>query len=57
MLVKKANVVPIHEKGDKQTLKNYCPVSSLLICSKLFERFLYNKMFGLFLDKDLISAN
>ena len=54
---KKANVVPIHKQGDKQTLKNYCPVSLLPICSKIFERLIYNKMFGFFLDKDLISAN
>ena len=54
---KKANVVPIHKKGDKQTLKNYRPVSLLPICSKIFERLIYNKMFGFFLDKGLISAN
>ena len=29
---KKANVVSIHSKGDKQTLKNYRPVSLLPIC-------------------------
>ena len=54
---KKANVVPIHKKGDKQTLKNYRPVSLLPICSKIFERLIYNEMFGFFLDKGLISAN
>ena len=54
---KKATVAPIHKKGDKQTFKNYRPVSLLPICSKIFERLLYNKMFGFFLDKGLISAN
>ena len=56
---KKANVVPIHKKGDlrKQTLKNYRPVSLLPICSKVFGRLLYNEMFGFFVDKGLISAN
>ena len=49
--------MPIHKKGDKQTLKNYCPVSLLPICSKIFERLIYNEMFGFFLDKGLISAN
>ena len=53
---KKANV-PIHKKGDKQTLKNYRPVSLLPICGKIFERLIYNEMFGFFLDKGLISAN
>ena len=30
----KGNIVPIHEKGDKYTLENYCPVSLLPICGK-----------------------
>ena len=38
-------------------LKNYRPVSLLPICSKIFERLIYNEMFGFFLDKGLISAN
>ena len=54
---KKADVVPIHKKGNKQTLKNYRPVSLLPICSKIFERLIHNKMLGFFLDKGLISAN
>ena len=47
----------ICSEGDKQTLKNYRPVSLLTICGKTFERFIYNEMFGFFLDKGLISAN
>ena len=54
---KKVNVVPIPKKGDKQTLKNSHPRSLLSICSKIFERLLYNKMLGFFLNKGLISAN
>ena len=54
---KKANVVPIHKKGDKQTLKNDRPVFLLPICGKIFERLIYNEMFGFFLDKGLISAD
>ena len=42
---KKVNVVPIHNKGDKQTIKNYRPVSLLPICEKIFERLLYDTMF------------
>ena len=34
---KKGNIVPIHKKGDKQTLKNYRPVSLLPICGKILE--------------------
>ena len=42
---KKVNVVPIHKKGDKQTIKNYRPVSLLPICEKIFERLLHDTMF------------
>ena len=42
----KANVVPVHIKGNKQSLKNYRPISLLPICSKIFERLMYNEMFN-----------
>ena len=45
---KKANVVPVHEKENKQSLKNYRPISLLAICSKIYEHLIYNKMFNLF---------
>ena len=35
---KKANLVPVYEKGDKQCFKNYRPVSVLSICCKIFEK-------------------
>ena len=45
---KKGNIVPIHKKGDKQTLKNYRPVSLLPICGKILERLMFNEMFKFF---------
>ena len=53
---KKVNIDPIHKKGDKQTLKNYRPVSLLPICDKIFERLIFNEMFRFFLDNKLIST-
>ena len=38
------NIVPIHKRGDKQTLKSYLPVPLLPICGKIIERLLFNKM-------------
>ena len=49
---KKANILPIHEKCDKQAVKNYRPVSLLPICGKIFERLLYNEMLNFFLEND-----
>ena len=54
---KKANVVPVHKKGNKQSLENYRPISLLPICSKIFERFIYNEMFSFFTENNLISPN
>ena len=54
---KKANVVPVHKKGDKQISKNYRPISLLPIAGKIFERLLYDKMFEFFIANNLISKN
>ena len=54
---KKANIVPIHKKGDKKTLENYRPVSLLPICGKILERLLFNEMFNFFIENKLISSN
>ena len=51
-----ANIVPIHKKGDKQTVINYRPVSLLPICGKILERLLYNKMLRFFLENYLTSS-
>ena len=34
---KKSNICPIQEKGDKQIVDNYRPVSLLPVCEKIFE--------------------
>ena len=54
---KKANVVPVYKKGDKQILNNYRPVSLLPICGKFFERLIYNNLFKYFIQNDLLSQN
>ena len=53
---KKANV-PIHKKGNKQTLENYRPVSLLPICGKVFGRFIWNSLFEFFIANELVSSN
>ena len=54
---KKVNVVPIHKNDNKQCLKNYHPVSLLLICGKIFEKLIFNEMFKFFIENELISPN
>ena len=54
---KKANVVPVHKKGDKQILKIYRPISLLSIAGKIFERLLYDRMFEFFIKNNSISKN
>ena len=41
----KATVAPVQKKGNKESLKNYRPISLLPICGNIFERLIYNEMF------------
>ena len=54
---KKDNIVPCYKKGNKQTHKDYRPVSLLPICRKMFERVVFNEMFSFFLANNLLPAN
>ena len=53
--LKKANVVPVHKKGDKQSLKNYRTISLLPIFGKFLERIIYNNIFEHLTTNKLIS--
>ena len=52
---KKANVIRVHKKGDKQVLKNYRPVSLLLICGEIFEKLIINALYSFFEDRKLLN--
>ena len=54
---KKANIVPIHKKGDKQLIKNYRPVSLLPICGKVFERLISSSLFNYFIENNFLSPH
>ena len=41
---KRSNVVLNQKKGDKQLLQNYIPDLLLPICSKIFEKIIFNPM-------------
>ena len=55
--MEKANVVPLHKKGNKQSLENYRLISLLPICLNIFERLIYNEMFTFFTETNLTSPN
>ena len=54
---KKGNVVPIHKKDDKRNVKNYRPVSLLPLCRMIFECQIYNVMYDLLFENNLLSLN
>ena len=54
---KKANVVPVHKRNNKQLIENYRPILLLSVCGKILERLIYNKMFEFFTENELISQN
>ena len=54
---KLANVIPIYKKGDKQSTKNYRPISLLPICGKIFERIIFNNLYPYLNTNNLITKN
>lgn len=42
---RKANIVPIHKKGDKPLIENFRPVSLLHIRGKIFKNVIFNTLF------------
>ena len=54
---KKANIVLVHKKGGKQIIKNYRPVSILVICSKIFENIIFNSLLKYLEDNKLFKVN
>ena len=54
---KKGDIVPIHKKDDKETIRNFRPVSLLPINGKIFERLTISEMFKFFIKNELISPN
>ena len=54
---KKANVIQVDKKGNKQLVSNYRPGSLLPICSKIFEKLIFDCIYD-FLDQNcLLKAN
>ena len=54
---KKSHIIPTYKKNDKCCINNYCPVSLLPICGKIFERILYNPLFLYLESNNLLTPH
>ena len=54
---KRANLVPVHKKENKNLVKNYRPTSLLPIFGKIFERVIYNSLFNYFISNKLFTPS
>ena len=54
---KKANVLPIHKKDNRQLKKNYKPISLLPTCGKMFERFMFDAIYEHLCANQLLTPN
>ena len=57
LFCKIARVVPIYKSGDSSDVNNYRPISILPIFSKIFEKIVYQQIFGYFQKFGLLSKN
>ena len=54
---KKANIFPAYKKWDKELSNNYRPVSLLPICTKVFEKIIFNSLFEFLDTSKLLNKN
>ena len=54
---KKSNIIPVHKKNDKQLVNNYRPISLLPIFGKIFEKIIFNRIYGFLLEENLLNPN
>ena len=52
-----SHIIPTYKKNDKRYINNYHPVSLLPICSKIFERIIYNPVFLYLESNNLLTPN
>ena len=54
---KYANVQPVQKKNSRQDKSNYRPISLLCICSKIYEKIVFDSMYKFLSENNLISPN
>ena len=53
---KKGDIMPVHKKNSKQIVNNYRPLFLLPICSKIFEKLIFDSVYD-FIDKNNLFNN
>ena len=53
---KKGNIVPVQKKNSKQLVNNYHPVSLLPLCSKIFEKVIFDSIFNFKIQNNLLNS-
>ena len=54
---KRANVTPVHKKGDKDHVNNYRPISLLPTVSKILEKIVFKHVYNHLLDNNILSEH
>ena len=52
---KKANVIPVHNKDDKERVNNYRPVLLLPVLGEIFGKLIFNEIYS-FLDREKLHS-
>ena len=52
---KKANVVPVHKKNERNIISNYRPISLLPICGKLFKQIIFDNLYTYIFQNGFIT--
>ena len=52
---KKANVLPLHKKENRQLKKNYRPISLLPDCGKIFEKLMFDAIYEFLCENQLLT--
>ena len=54
---KRANIVPVHKKNEKNLKENYRPISLLPIFSKILEKLIYDSLYSYLIKEMLLNPN
>ena len=54
--LKISKVIPIYKSGPKENMSNYRPISLLPVLSKVFEKFIYSRIFSFIKKHNILSS-